>query len=702
MPPSTDSSDSSSLRGRRRALAIFVNTAVASIGGGLTALLGAFALRPQPAPRPALRWFRAGTTEDLKPDEPVPRVLAVSRVDGWYRERARQTVFLVWDGDRTVRALSATCTHLGCQVRWDGRGKEIPMPVSRRRLRGRRQRRRRTAAAAARHGRGADRSGRQHGAGAAMKDWLNARTGYREAAHVMLDEPLPPGTGWFFTLGSVLLALLSVQLLTGAFLTLYYAPTPDHAYDSVRFITALPAGRIVRGLHHYGASFIVVALALHMLRVIAFGSYKPPREVTWLSGLALLALVLGFALTGYLLPWDQRAYWATVVTINIAQLTPLGGEIVAGVLRGGDTIGALTLTRWYAAHVIFLPAALVLLVVAHVCADAPSRHLRPGPAARRSASAVLSVPGITRRDRRHRRPDRSRRVRAEGRARAGSSRRSDRRHVRAAAGVVLPRSVSAVEVLSGEVGSRRRDGDPRHRRGLPGAAAVDRPRPGSRSAEAPEADDRGRDRRRGRRRPDDARLARQPAVGRRGRRHVDAARDRRPRVRAEGRVREMPLGRRRRGSARGLASTRTPEWIAGHVADPRNDCARAPGAADGRARARGGRHRRLRSPRLAPALSGRSRSRSRPSGPSSRGTASAVTRSKETGAPKGRISRTSGASTTPRRSAAGSSIRSWSIRTRRCRRSAIACRPHSSTRSRRILRLGSSSGLGLRWLVPNH
>jgi ubiquinol-cytochrome c reductase cytochrome b subunit len=182
----------------------------------------------------------------------------------------------------------------------------------------------------------------------------------------MLDEPLPPGTGWFFTLGSVLLALLSVQLLTGAFLTLYYAPTPDHAYDSIRFITALPAGRIVRGLHHFGASFLVVALALHMLRVIVFGSYKPPREVTWISGLALLALVLGFALTGYLLPWDQRAYWATVVTINIARLTPLGGELVAGVLRGGSTIGALTLTRWYSAHVIFLPAALVLLVVWHI------------------------------------------------------------------------------------------------------------------------------------------------------------------------------------------------------------------------------------------------------------------------------------------------------------------------------------------------
>ncbi len=199
-----------------------------------------------------------------------------------------------------------------------------------------------------------------------LVEWLQARTGYRDAAHVMLDEPLPPGTGWFFTLGSVLLALLSFQLLSGAFLTLYYAATPDHAYDSVRYITSFGAGRIVRGIHHYGASFIIVASVAHLLRVVAFGSYKPPREVTWLSGLVLLGLILAFSLTGYLLPWDQRAYWATVVTINISKLTPVAGEIVAGVLRGGAAIGALTLTRWYGVHVIFLPAALGLLVVFHL------------------------------------------------------------------------------------------------------------------------------------------------------------------------------------------------------------------------------------------------------------------------------------------------------------------------------------------------
>jgi Rieske Fe-S protein len=113
--------------GRRRALVVFVNATLAMIGGGLTALLGAFALRP---PQAAARgkWIRAGSTAELKPDEPVARILSVARVDGWYRERARETVFLVWDGRDTVRAMSATCTHLGCQVQWDGEGRKFKCP----------------------------------------------------------------------------------------------------------------------------------------------------------------------------------------------------------------------------------------------------------------------------------------------------------------------------------------------------------------------------------------------------------------------------------------------------------------------------------------------------------------------------------------------------------------------------------------------
>jgi ubiquinol-cytochrome c reductase cytochrome b subunit len=226
--------------------------------------------------------------------------------------------------------------------------------------------------------------------------WLDSRTRYRRARGALLDEPIPAGTGWLFTLGSVLLALLAVQLLTGAFLTLYYAPTPDHAYDSVRFIDSSPSGRLVRGLHHFGASFLIVFVVLHALRVVIMGSYKAPREVTWISGLVLLGLLLAFALTGYLLPWDQRAYWATVVTINIARLAPLGGDALGALLQGGQTIGAMTLTRWYSVHVIFLPLLLIGLVVLHVVLM--RLHGISGPIGTRDGNASPFYPAHAARD----------------------------------------------------------------------------------------------------------------------------------------------------------------------------------------------------------------------------------------------------------------------------------------------------------------
>ena len=286
-------------------------------------------------------------------------------------------------------------------------------------------------------------------------DWLDDRTGLKAVRAVLFDEPLPPGTGWFFTLGSVLLALLGVQILTGAFLTLYYAPTPDHAYDSVRFISSTTSGRLVRGLHHFGASFIVVAAALHMLRVIAFGSYKRPRELTWLSGVALLGLILAFALTGYLLPWDQRAYWATVVTINISRLAPGAGDMVAGVLQGGASIGALTLTRWYSAHVIFLPGLVVAIVAAHLVLM--RRKGISGPVRAREGTPIAFYPRQAA-QRRHRRLDRPAGARADGMARHagdGGSGGSDRRHLHSPAGVVLPGPLPAPEVLSRQARGRR-------------------------------------------------------------------------------------------------------------------------------------------------------------------------------------------------------------------------------------------------------
>src|SRR5689334_9163145 len=197
-------------------------------------------------------------------------------------------------------------------------------------------------------------------------DWFDDRTGIRTARKHLLDEPLPPGVNWWFVTGSVLMMLLIVQLLTGVFLTMYYVPSPEFAYDSVRFIMErVTFGRVLRGLHFFGASFIVIAAVVHMLRVVALGSYKKPREVTWITGVVLLLVILGFALSGYLLPWDQKAYWATTVTINVARSGPMG-EYVAGLLRGGSGLGPLTLLRWYSAHVFLLPACLIGFIVAHV------------------------------------------------------------------------------------------------------------------------------------------------------------------------------------------------------------------------------------------------------------------------------------------------------------------------------------------------
>ena len=198
-------------------------------------------------------------------------------------------------------------------------------------------------------------------------NWLDSRTGYRALVESALHEPLPRGTGWFFTTGSIVTLLVGVQFVTGVGLSMYYVPSPALAYGSVRFImTGLPLGWLLRGLHFWGASFLVVAAMVHMLRVFLFGSYKAPREVTWLSGVVMLLVILGFALSGYLLPWDQKAYWATTVSINIAKSTPLIGEYVADVLRGGSDLGALTLGRWFSMHALLLPVTLAALIAAHI------------------------------------------------------------------------------------------------------------------------------------------------------------------------------------------------------------------------------------------------------------------------------------------------------------------------------------------------
>ena len=182
-----------------------------------------------------------------------------------------------------------------------------------------------------------------------------------------LRKPLPKHINLLFSLGSLAMFLLLLQAATGAFLALYYSPSPEHAHNAVTYISEeVPFGAFVRGLHHWGASAMVIVVFLHLLRVVLYSSYKPPREFTWIFGVLLLLIVLGFGFTGYLLPWDDKAYWATVVGVEIASTAPVLGDFVAKVMRGGTEIGAVTLSRFYALHTIWLPWLAFGLVGVHL------------------------------------------------------------------------------------------------------------------------------------------------------------------------------------------------------------------------------------------------------------------------------------------------------------------------------------------------
>jgi len=201
---------------------------------------------------------------------------------------------------------------------------------------------------------------------ARLGNWLDERFGWRNVWTAIFLRKIPH-VNWFYTLGSATLFMATLQIVTGILLTIYYVPTPDHAYDSVIYITTqLPAGWFIRGLHHWGASAMVILTALHMLRVFFYGAYKYPREVTWLTGVMLLLVVVGFGFTGYLLPWDQKAYWATTVGTRIAGVAPGVGEWILRIMRGGDDLSAVTLARFFGAHVWVLPGALLTLIVIHM------------------------------------------------------------------------------------------------------------------------------------------------------------------------------------------------------------------------------------------------------------------------------------------------------------------------------------------------
>jgi ubiquinol-cytochrome c reductase cytochrome b subunit len=200
-----------------------------------------------------------------------------------------------------------------------------------------------------------------------LRDWLDLRLGWYGFVRKNLDEPMPPGVGWWQTLGNLLMTLLIFQFVTGFALAMFYTPSPESAHPSVKHITfEVGLGSFVRGLHVWGSTVIVIVTVLHMLRVFFWGAYKKPRELTWLVGVVIFQVILGFSFTGYLLPWDQKAYWATVVGTRIAGTIPVVGDQLLVLVRGGHEVGALTLTRFYAAHVMLFPALLMGLMGLHL------------------------------------------------------------------------------------------------------------------------------------------------------------------------------------------------------------------------------------------------------------------------------------------------------------------------------------------------
>ncbi|HEX6491381.1 MAG TPA: cytochrome b N-terminal domain-containing protein [Gaiellaceae bacterium] len=198
-------------------------------------------------------------------------------------------------------------------------------------------------------------------------DWLEERSGLVGGLRYFLFRKVPGDSGWWHTLGSATLTAFLVQLVTGVILAMYYKPDPNGAYESIQHIQhQVTFGWLVRGMHRWGASIFIILMFFHMARVFLFGAYKYPRELNWIVGALLLPLGLLEGFSGYLLPYDQTAYWATVVGININGTAPFLGPFLASFLRSGSEIGADTLSRFYSLHMLLLPGAIMGLIGLHL------------------------------------------------------------------------------------------------------------------------------------------------------------------------------------------------------------------------------------------------------------------------------------------------------------------------------------------------
>lgn len=197
--------------------------------------------------------------------------------------------------------------------------------------------------------------------------WIDERMGGSGFLTAMLMRKVPKGTNWFYTLGSATLFAFVVQAVTGVFLAMYYTPSPVEAYASITHLTNdVFLGEFVRGMHKWGASVMVILIFIHMARTFFFGAYKYPRELNWVIGVVLLILTMVMGFTGYLLPFDQRSYWATIVGVNINGTGPILGPYLSDFLRAGPEFGATTLSRFYAIHMLLVPGAIIAMIGAHL------------------------------------------------------------------------------------------------------------------------------------------------------------------------------------------------------------------------------------------------------------------------------------------------------------------------------------------------
>src|SRR6201747_363009 len=205
-------------------------------------------------------------------------------------------------------------------------------------------------------------------AGITVVDWVDERTSLSGAGRWMMFRKVPKGTNWFYTLGSATMFAFLSQAITGVFLAMYYRPDAGGgAYESIRHVNDdVFLGEFIHGMHKWGSSVMVILIFLHMARTFFFGAYKYPRELNWIIGVVLLIMTMKMSFTGYLLPFDQRSYWATTVGVAINGTGPLVGPYLSDFLRSGPEFGATTLSRFYAIHMLLVPGIIAALLGAHL------------------------------------------------------------------------------------------------------------------------------------------------------------------------------------------------------------------------------------------------------------------------------------------------------------------------------------------------